>query len=114
MITRSIGAMIACVVLSITGLAGCTDDKDRIAFDGQYYKAKLSKVDKQRDQFMVVVAPASASLVGAREAGRYEATKYCIAQYGTSAVDWVAGPDAEDGALHIENDKLQLRGACAP
>jgi hypothetical protein len=51
-------------------------------------------------------------LVGAREAGRYEATKYCINQYGTSDIAWVSGPDVEDGSLTINNDELQLRGAC--
>jgi hypothetical protein len=101
-------------ILAVTLVAGCTDPEDLIAFDGPYFKSKLSKVDKQRDQFVVEVSPASASLDGAREAGRYEATKYCIAQYGTSSIAWEYGPDAEDGTLRVENDKLQFRGACAP
>ena len=102
------------VALCCALVAGCSDNKDDIAFDGQYFKSKLSKVDKQRDQFLVEVSPASASLDGAREAGRYEAIKYCIEQYGTSSIEWAYGPDAEDGKLRLENDKLQLRGACDP
>lgn len=102
------------VVLGATLLSACAPSKDRIAFDGKFFKAKLSKVDKQRDQFAIEVSPASASIDGAREAGRYEAIKYCIAQYGTSAITWVAGPDADGTALRVENDKLQLRGACKP
>ena len=101
-------------IVAATLLVGCQDPEDRIAFDGQYFKSKLSKVDKQRDQFLVEVSPASASLDGAREAGRYEGTKYCIEQYGTSSIAWVYGPDAKDGTLRVENDKLQFRGACNP
>ena len=60
------------------------------------------------------VGPASASLEGAREAGRYEAIRYCIDNFGSSDITWIAGPDAEDGTLTIANDRLQLRGTCTP
>ena len=100
------------LVCSLAALSACNDKEDAIAFDGQYFRAKVSKVDKQRDQFTVTVGPVSASLDGAREAGRYEATKYCIEQYGTSDKTWVVGPDSPSEALRIEGDKLVLRGAC--
>jgi len=103
-------ATLLCVGL----VAACGPDEDQLRFDGKFYRAKLSKVDKQRSQFAIQVSPASASLTGAREAGRYEATRYCIAQFGTSDVTWISGPDVEDDALVLTNDKLQLRGTCAP
>lgn len=102
------------VLASAMGLAACAQDDQRPSFDGKQFRGKISKVDKQRDQFSIVVSPVSQSLAGAREAGRFEATKYCIAQYGTSDVEWINGPDGEEGTLSVVNDKLQLRGACAP
>lgn len=96
-------------------LTGCSERRaDRITFDGQLFRASAKKIDKRRLDFEVVVRPVSASLEGAREAGRYEATRYCIGNFGTSDVEWVDGPDAEDGTLLVSNDRLTLRGTCAP
>ena len=107
-----IGALLSAALV----LASCGLDRraDRIAFDGVYFRSKARKLDKQRALFEVAVGPAFASIQGAREAGRYEATRYCIENFGTSAVDWQNGPDAEDDALIIANDRLILRGTCAP
>ncbi|MEM8655908.1 MAG: hypothetical protein AAGF36_14290 [Pseudomonadota bacterium] len=106
------GLMLVAVLL----LSACSVDRqaNRVAFDGVFFRASSSKVDKQRDQFEVGVSPVSASLEGAREAGRYEAIRYCIRQFGSSDIDWIAGPDAEDGTLRISGDKLLLRGTCTP
>ena len=100
------------IIASVMALASCGQNVNNPAFDGKNFRAKLSKVDKQRNQFSIAVSPVSQSLEGAREAGRYEATKYCIAQYGSSRVNWINGPDGEEGALSVIDDKLQLRGAC--
>jgi hypothetical protein len=101
-------------LFAILTLTACGQNEKRPTFDGQDFRAKLSKVDKQRDQFSVTVSPVSNSLAGAREAGRFEATKYCIAQFGTSDIAWLSGPDSEDGELTITNDKLEFRGTCTP
>ena len=104
--------LVTLALVSALGLTACSDKDDLIPFDGHIYRAKLSKVDKQRDQFSIEVQPASASLKGAREAGRYEATRYCIANYGSSDIIWVAGPDDAEETLTVSNDRLMLRGAC--
>ncbi|WP_299042553.1 hypothetical protein [uncultured Tateyamaria sp.] len=105
------GLMLIAVLL----LSACNERQaDRVAFDGVFFRASSGKVDKQREQFEVSVSPVSASLDGAREAGRYEAIRYCIRQFGSSDIDWIAGPDAEDGTLRINGDKLLLRGTCTP
>ncbi|MEP2920202.1 MAG: hypothetical protein ABJP06_05715 [Sulfitobacter sp.] len=93
-------------------LAGCTAADDRILFDGQSYRAKLRKVDRQFDTFTVAVSPVSRSLKGAREAGKHEATVYCVSQFGSSDVIWTAGPDAADDMLAISGDTLLLQGKC--
>jgi len=95
-------------------LTGCQNRKDDIAFDGQFFTSRLSKVDGERDQFEVTVKPFSSSADGARAAGEYEAISYCIEQFGSSEIIWTRGPDAEDGTLAVTNDTLSLRGACAP
>ncbi len=106
-----LGLMLIAVLL----LSACAGKKaDRIAFDGQFFRASAKKVDKQRLNFEVTVRPVSASLEGARAAGAYEATRYCVGTFGTSDIEWTNGPDAEDGTLRISNDRLLLTGRCAP
>ncbi|KIC49204.1 hypothetical protein RA29_12175 [Tateyamaria sp. ANG-S1] len=97
-------------------LTACSGERrsERVAFDGQFFRASSSKVDRQRDQFEITVSPVSASLEGAREAGRYEAIRYCITQFGSSDISWIEGPDAEDGTLRTNGDRLLLRGTCTP
>lgn len=106
------GALLVAALL----LSACAGERraDRVAFDGVFFRSNASKIDRKRDRFEVTVSPASASLDGAREAGRYEAIRYCIENYGSSDIDWLDGPDAEDGTLTIANDRLLLRGICAP
>jgi len=99
-------------LVALVLVAGCEKRADRVAFDGQYYKGKAKKVDDVLSQFQVSVSPVSASLEGAREAGRHEGTKYCIANYGTSDIVWAVGPESEDSELPIEKDTLYLRGEC--
>ncbi|MEL6451079.1 MAG: hypothetical protein AAFQ19_07445 [Pseudomonadota bacterium] len=105
------GALLIAALL----LSACQERRaDRVAFDGVFFRSTSGKVDQQRDVFEVTVSPASSSLDGAREAGRYEATRYCIDNFGTSDITWSDGPDAEDGTLTIDNDRLILRGTCTP
>ena len=65
-----------------------------------------------RDEFTVTARPVSASLEGAREAARYEATVYCVNRYGRSDIAWTVGPDSPDAALPIADDTLTLAGRC--
>jgi len=93
-------------------IAGCTSQDDRILFDGQFFNAKLRKVDRQRDVFTVSVKPVSRSLIGAVEAGEYEAVAYCVTQFGNSDIIWSAGPDAANGQYNVADDTLILQGRC--
>ena len=95
-----------------TALLACEGRDDRLPFDGQYYRAKASKVDGDLEQFQVTVQPVSTSFEGALEAGRYQATRYCVLTFGNSAIDWVIGPDQDPESYAIINDTLVLRGAC--
>ena len=96
-------------------VSGCSNVRaDKVSFDGIFFRSTADAIDKQRDVFEVKVSPVSSSLEGAREAGRYEATSYCIENFGTSDLLWSQGPDAEDGTLIIDNNSLILRGICKP
>ncbi len=99
-------------LLAVALIAGCNKRKFQVAFDGQYFRTKTTKVDGDLAQFQIKVSPVSASLDGARAAGRHEAIKYCVENFGLSDATWVAGPDAELANLNIDGDTLLLRGAC--
>lgn len=95
-------------------LAACGSlRKDQIAFDGQFFRASAKPEDRaDRQSFAVTVRPASASLVGALEAGRHEGMKYCIETYGNSVILWTRGPDDDPSSHVIERDTLVLLGTC--
>lgn len=103
----------ALLLIAALLLSACAERRaDRVAFDGQFFRASSKKLDKDRIDFEVNVRPVSASLDGAREAGRQEATRYCVGNFGSSEIDWISGPDGEDGQLRVSNDTLQLLGRC--
>ena len=98
-------------------LAGCADPRDKMEpFDGFYFRGKAGAVDKSETLalFRATVSGASQSLKGARQAAEYEGIKYCIAQYGTSRIDWTIGPDTAPESLRIIDDKLTFAGRCTP
>ncbi|WP_299687185.1 hypothetical protein [uncultured Tateyamaria sp.] len=102
-------------LIAVLLVSACQERRaDRVAFDGVFFRSNASNIDRQRDDFEVAVSPVSASLEGARDAGRYEAVRYCIKNFGSSDITWIAGPDAEDGTLTIAGDRLVLRGTCTP
>lgn len=109
----TLGLFCAAVLLS----AGCEKREDKLLpFDGFRYKAKAAPVDKKVTlaDFTVTVWDVAQSLEGARQAGAYEGTKYCITQYGTSNIKWRVGPDTEPTQLAIIDNKLTFAGRCDP
>ena len=109
------------VILCVMGaalLSGCSwaknvqSSKNRVYFENLYFPARLSTTSDDKQSFTVSVDRIDQGLASAREAGRYEATKYCVATYGKSDVAWVAGPDAPDSELRIVEGRLQFEGRC--
>ena len=95
--------------------AGCskinlTGKSDRISFDGQTFRTSARKADDDLSVFVVKVPGATKTLTGAREAGRYEATRYCIKNFGSSKIEWIAGPDA--ATVTMDKDTMLLQGIC--
>ncbi len=93
-------------------LAGCTDSQNRIEYDGEFFRAKISKVDRQRDVFTVTVRDPGKSLTGARLAAHHEAVRHCIESYGTSDVKWNIDPLDEEAQLPIIDGRLVYQGRC--
>ncbi len=105
-------------IISVLGcffiLLGCSNpfelEENKVSFDGYKFSTKLNR-DKVDDRsFSLVVKRANRSLSGAREAGRYEGTKFCIKNFGTSDIEWVLNPD--DNNVGLTGKVLQLSGRC--
>lgn len=101
------------LLAALVALAGCSDPFNQNApeFDGQKFRTSV-KADGDKSQFVVTVKGADKSLAGAREAGRYAATKHCIERFGASDVTWAHGPDAAEDALQRDGDDLMFEGVC--
>lgn len=117
MVNRMQATRIVAALGLVGGLAlgaGCTKREDRMLFEGHYFKAKAQAIDKKATlaDFTVSVKDVSASLDGARAAGGYEGTRYCIQNFGSSRIDWTIGPETEPQHLPIDKDTLTLQGTC--
>ena len=105
------------VVLALASVSACgliRPSEDRILFDGKAFRTKAKAVDKKNSpaDFTIVVKGVSASLDGAREAGRHEGTKFCVQNFGSSRINWKVGPDTEPQQLTISDDQLTCAGTC--
>ena len=85
-------------------------EENKVSFDGYYFSSKLSRSKLDDRSFDLTVRRANRSLSGAREAGRYEATRFCIKNFGTSDIKWVLGPD--DQNIGLTGKVLKLSGQC--
>lgn len=102
------------LLITCAALVACSNvQKDKISFDGQYFRSKASKSGKDdRRPFTVEVRPASASIPGALAAGRHEAVKYCVDTFGNSVINWTVGPDSDPNTYVLNGDTLVLEGVC--
>lgn len=101
-------------LMLVSACGGGGESSDRLQFDGQSFRASAKAVNKKAapTEFQVTIKGVSASLDGAREAGRYEGTRFCVQNFGSSRINWVVGPDTEPQKLRIENDNLTFAGTC--
>ena len=95
-------------------MTGCSNpfelEENKVSFDRCYFSSKISGSKLDDRLFDLTVRRANRSLLGAREAGRYEATRFCIKNFGTSDIKWVLGPD--DQSIGLTGKVLKLSGQC--
>ena len=99
------------IPLSLLLLFGCSArvNENRVAFDGFIFNSKL-KVGLNKKDFEITVLRANRSLSGAKEAGRYEATIYCVNKFGTSDIVWDLDP--EDVSEVSSGKSILIKGRC--
>ncbi len=116
-------AILLCVIVS---LAGCSRlGLDRIGagstavgvkrhtatIDDVRYRSSVNVESEDKRDFTISVTPVG-NVTNAQEAGRYQATVYCLRTFGGSKAEWLSGPDVEPQEAQISGDTLRLRGRC--
>jgi hypothetical protein len=81
--------------------------------DGVRYKARLKADNEDRRMITITVTPVATNPQAALEAGRFEATKYCLRTYGGSETMWTYGPETPVENLVITDDTITLTGRCS-
>ena len=106
-------ACVAALLVAAVAMAGCSDKKDRVYFNGQYFPAKAKAADKDdRQNFNVSVRRVDAGLAGAREAARHAGQQYCLKNFGTSEIKWVVDPASPQAASLGSSNSLSASGRC--
>jgi hypothetical protein len=107
----SVMTLILCSCLILLGCSNpLTLEENKVSFDGYYFPYKLVRNKADDRSFDLTVKRANRSLSGAREAGRYEATRFCIKLFGTSDIKWFLDPDDEN--IGLTGRVLKLSGQC--
>jgi hypothetical protein len=97
------------IVAVLIALAGCSE-RAPILFDGESFKSKSKAVSDDNRTFTVETRDAAGREEAAVKAARYEATLYCMNQFGTSDMVWTA---ESDDIVLTEDGKLVREGQCA-
>lgn len=106
---RGAGLILLCAVL----VAGCTKREERVLFDGKYYPAKVRAERGDRRVFTASVGRAGRGVEGARKAAVHEATRHCIANFGTSTIEWKGAREGQEGPVFTRSgDRVSVSGTC--
>lgn len=98
-------------LLSRIGNIGLFRDGGSNAGDPRF-RTTLKTSRGNRADMVITVRPVSVGYEAAAEAGRFEATKHCIRNFGSSDVAWQVGPDTPPSAVQVVNDTVTFRGRC--
>lgn len=101
------------VLVLLAVLAGCTERKERVYFNGNFYPPK-SRADKQdRRNFTASVSRANRGIEGAQQAAVHEATRYCLESFGTSSIAWAGVAQGQEGPVYTRSgDRVSVSGRC--
>ena len=114
MIRITLILVLVLVTTSCGRFSGIGGDKSRGAETENRlpYKAKLSKGDDKRD-ITITVVNKGAGLSEVRESVRFEATKYCLLNYGGSDAEWTLDPATGDWAFATSDEALIFTARCS-
>lgn len=97
---------------AVDRLSGAASGQSRVEFDGTRFRARLERNRDDRRRVVISVTPVAVNPEGAQEAGRLEATKYCLKNFGSSDTAWEIGPDLPVEELEVIDDRITLVGRC--
>ncbi len=100
------------MLISVALVAGCARKGTRNADTERElpFKAAFSKTDDPR-AIEVRVTHNGADLEALRESVRFEATKYCLINFGGSDAEWQIDPATDDWAYTAEGDNAYVFNA---
>lgn len=100
-------------LIMLTVLAGCAEREERVFFEGNYYPGKARAEKEDRRNFTASVRRAGRGMEGAQQAVVYEATRYCLENFGTSEITWSGVPEGAEGPVYGRSgDTVSVRGRC--
>lgn len=100
-------------LISLAVLASCTEREQRVLFEGNYYPGKARAEKADRRNFTASVRRAGRGANGAQQAVFYEATRYCLDNFGTSEIEWVGVSDGSEGPVYVRSgDTVSVKGRC--
>ena len=94
------------------GLGKGSASRAQVEIEGTRFRARASADRADRREVTITVSPVAVDPEGAKEAGRYQATRYCLLTFGGSDTEWTIGPDQPIEELPVEGDTLTLQGRC--
>lgn len=103
----------AIALLALTLAAGCAQSDKRVLFDGNYYPGKARGQKEERRDLTATVRRANRGIEGAQKAAVYEATRYCLENFGTSEIAWAGVAEGQEGPVYTRSgDRLSVSGRC--
>lgn len=90
------------------GLRGAQNE-----LDGTRFRTRIGGNRDDRRAFVTATRGAGRNLVGAVEAGRVEAVRFCLMRFGGSEIAWAQGPDRPIEQIALDGSgALVLSGRC--
>lgn len=108
--------MIIIIVLSVL-VAGCANQREQIFGTSAQsaanlpYRADITKGDDLRD-IRVRVRAGGNTVSAVRETVRFQATRYCLWNYGGSETRWTQDPATGDWAFTRSGEDMIFTGRC--
>lgn len=99
-------------ISSLNPFGGGKARNQQMVIDGVRFRARARPSSEDKRDITITIKPVAVNPEGAVEAGRYEATKYCLLTYGGSDTDWIIGPDTPLSQIPLEDDTFTMHGRC--